>query len=528
MLQVSWALVSDAQLTIMTKVTNNQLKKINTMKKLITVLALVFFMTSLKAQIEDPSFENYQKTTEVDFKKYSDSVSQEFLGFRQKANEEYAQFMREQWKAFAAMQEEQRPTIPEPPRPFERDKNTPIPDLPIRIPVQPILIPEPSPIIPIKLPDTPTPSPFPVVKEFSFLCYGTPCTVRVSNGLKFKLDNNSENSVADAWEQLSSETNEILLEDCLRLRKELSLGDWAYYCLLRDLGDSYFGNNTDESKIIQAYLLAQSGFDFRIARQNEHLVLLIPFDSDILSWEKSPQYVTRYIPIDGRKYYIVSKSVGGSTHVFNHKFCDNNRVFSLRMSCPPKFAYKSTEIKTFASARYPELNVKLATNKNLIDFYNEYPSCYWDNYAWAGLSDDVKSKLYPVLRSNIKGKSQIEAANRLINFVQTAFEYKTDGGQFGYERSLFGDETFYYPFSDCEDRSILFSILVRDLLGLDVVLLHYHDHLATAVHYTEKLCGYYFTLDGKDYYISDPTYIGANVGECMPGYETESPEIFKL
>ena len=34
--------------------------------------------------------------------------------------------------------------------------------------------------------------------------------------------------------------------------------------------------------------------------------------------------------------------------------------------------------------------------------------------------------------------------------------------------------------------------------------------------------------DGKDYYISDPTYIGANVGECMPGYETESPEIFKL
>jgi hypothetical protein len=203
--------------------------------------------------------------------------------------------------------------------------------------------PEPSPIEPITLPDIPQPSPIPTTKEFNFICYGTPCTVRFDNSLRFKLNSNSENAVADAWQQLSSEMSEILLEDCLRLRKDLSLGDWAYYCLLRDLGDSYFGTNTDESKVMQAYLLAQSGYDFRIGRRDEKLVLLMPFDGDVLCWEKSPQYVMYYVPIDGKKFYIVSKSGSGATRVFNHKFFNNDKVLSLRMPCPPKFAYKSTD-----------------------------------------------------------------------------------------------------------------------------------------------------------------------------------------
>ena len=198
------------------------------------------------------------------------------------------------------------------------------------------------------------------------------------------------------------------------------------------------------------------------------------------------------------------------------------------MACPPKIANSPSKSRTLAAKRYPELSVTLSTNENLIDFYNGYPYCNWTYYSWVGLSDEVKAKLYPMLRKGIEGKGQIEAANRIINFVQTAFEYKTDKDQFGYERPLFGDETFFYPYSDCEDRSILFSILVHDLLGLDVVLLLYPGHLATAVHYTESLNGSYFELDGKTYFISDPTYIGADVGMCMPKYLNISPEVYKL
>ena len=127
-----------------------------------------------------------------------------------------------------------------------------------------------------------------------------------------------------------------------------------------------------------------------------------------------------------------------------------------------------------------------------------------------------------------KGKSQKDAANILIDFVQTAFEYQTDDVQFGYERPLFADETFFYPYSDCEDRSILFSILVQDLLGLDVVLLNYPGHLATAVHFTEDIAGDYMTIDNKKYLVCDPTYIGASIGDAMPKYKTVSAKVVKI
>ena len=112
--------------------------------------------------------------------------------------------------------------------------------------------------------------------------------------------------------------------------------------------------------------------------------------------------------------------------------------------------------------------------------------------------------------------SQEDAANLLINFVQTAFRYMTDDEQWGYERPFFPEETLYYPYSDCEDRSILYARLVRELLGLDVVFLHYPGHLATAVCFEEDVQGDHIVLDDKKYIVCDPTYINATIGMQMP------------
>lgn len=115
-----------------------------------------------------------------------------------------------------------------------------------------------------------------------------------------------------------------------------------------------------------------------------------------------------------------------------------------------------------------------------------------------------------------------------MNFVQTSFDYATDPEQFGAERPLFGDESFYYPYNDCEDRSILYSILVKDLLGLDVVLLEFPGHLATAVHFTKPVSGDYLDIDGDAYTVCDPTYIGAPVGLMMPECRTQELKVVLL
>jgi hypothetical protein len=53
---------------------------------------------------------------------------------------------------------------------------------------------------------------------------------------------------------------------------------------------------------------------------------------------------------------------------------------------------------------------------------------------------------------------------------------------------------------------------VRDLLGLDVLLLYYPGHLATAVNFPTEVKGDFFMVDGLRFTICDPTFIGAGVG----------------
>ena len=65
------------------------------------------------------------------------------------------------------------------------------------------------------------------------------------------------------------------------------------------------------------------------------------------------------------------------------------------------------------------MRATVTENRNLINFYNEYPlSTSWDYYSAASFSNETKQTLYPVLKREIAGKSVTQAANMLINFVQ--------------------------------------------------------------------------------------------------------------
>jgi hypothetical protein len=132
------------------------------------------------------------------------------------------------------------------------------------------------------------------------------------------------------------------------------------------------------------------------------------------------------------------------------------------------------------------------------------------------------------LNAAIKDKSEEDAANIIINFVQTAFDYGYDDDIWGGDRAFFPDETIHYPYSDCEDRAILFSRLVRDLLNLEVVLIYYPGHLASAVYFHENISGDYVYYDNKKYLICDPTFIRANIGRTMTGMDNGKAKVIIL
>ena len=124
--------------------------------------------------------------------------------------------------------------------------------------------------------------------------------------------------------------------------------------------------------------------------------------------------------------------------------------------------------------------------------------------------------------------NELDAANLLLNYVQIAFEYKTDDEVWGRERAFFPEETLYYPYCDCEDRAILFSRLVSDLLGLEAILVHYPGHLATAVHFNTDVKGDYFEVDGKRYIVCDPTFFNAPVGKTMTTMDNRKATVYRI
>jgi hypothetical protein len=147
---------------------------------------------------------------------------------------------------------------------------------------------------------------------------------------------------------------------------------------------------------------------------------------------------------------------------------------------------------------------------------NTYPQLDLEWYFKARVDAATATSLQNQLQEYIRGMDEQRAVNYLLRFVQTSLKYKTDERQFGKENYLFLEETLSHPYSDCEDRSILFAWLVQTLLGLDVIGLDFPGHVATAVKFNNK---------GDRYVISDPTYLNALAGMTMPAYKNSKPGI---
>lgn len=149
--------------------------------------------------------------------------------------------------------------------------------------------------------------------------------------------------------------------------------------------------------------------------------------------------------------------------------------------------------------------------------------CFWgvSAYSQTNSYDDTLKKL-------IEGDSEEISANKLLNWVQTGFVYEYDDKVWWHDRVFFAEETLYYPYADCEDRSILFSRLIRDLLCLEVALIYYPVNLATAVKFTSEIPGDAIIINDDRFIVCDHTYIGVPIGKQMPQLEWDKAETIIL
>jgi hypothetical protein len=482
--------------------------------KILIVVILAGAPALLKAQINN----EYLKKQQEERKRFEQERQKDFESFGReqregikKLDEDFKEFLKEEWKRyelFKAAYPLQKPKPEEMPEYKGPEADGPArivtePEEEEQVPVPEMKVPEP------KLSEVPSVKiEAPSVCSFDF--YGADVDVKYDKGFRFDLPEEINGEViAEGWGQMAASPMNVVPGQLLTKKKRMSLNDWGYYLLVRDFSEKIMSGR-NERVFAQWYLLIRSNYKVRLAYAGNRLYLLIPSYNTI--------YEMPYFTFDGQRYYLVNGNVN-NVFTYDKDYPEANIIFDLNLYRPLDAGHeiKTGELSFKTSAGEQKIEVRY--NLNSISFYNDYPlanvEVYFDAAVAAVTKESFKNDLTPMIALN----TEEEAVSVLLHFVQTAFRYETDQKQFGRERVFFPEELFYYPASDCEDRAVLFSFLVRELTGLDVIGVEYPGHMAVAVNFKDEVQGDYLVHEGKRYVICDPTYINAPVGATMPEYK---------
>ena len=518
------------------------------MKRMYTRIVPIFLATTLVslAYADNRSeFEAWMSKEKQSYQEYRDKRDQEFTGF-----------LKAQWKemqTFSGLVRDKTPkpvhmpvAPPPPPAPAPQPQvkpqpqPKPVPDVVTQPEVKPVPVPPPAPEIkpppvvvvppivtvpkPVPVPSTPVVK-TPAGKTLSLHFYGQNISISYDPALRVSLKRpvNGE-SISGYWSDMSRAKYEPLLRQLNEQKSKLQLDDWGYAVLVNDISTSINRNSASETALFNWFVLTKAGYNARIAYDSGATYLLMPTQQKL--------YGTSYFTFDNRRYYAVSfdgkKQKLGRIYTYDGQYPDANRLLDMRIR--HSLNTIRSDRKKVVAFEYGNrtYRINLDYDEETIKYLQTYPQMDIALYFSANVNPATAHPLLSQLKPLVQGRSEEDAVNLLLRFVQTAFKYKTDEAQFGYENYLFPEETMRYPYSDCEDRSVLFAWLVRSLLGLEVVGLDYPGHIATAVHFTKPVNGDGFMFQGKRFVITDPTYINANAGMTMPNYKTTKPGVITI
>lgn len=458
---------------------------------------------------------------------FNKSRANDFNDYRANLNAEYARQIREyEWSRHNLNQGLQRPQFENKPvEPVVWNDGGTLPDNEREIGyndiVRPIRGQASKPIAPVAVPDEDKYA----ATNLDIVFLGSTVSLRTPPA-KFTVGSTSATAVADAWNRLSNQSYARLVADCITYKGRLGLCDWAYLVFLENVAKAT-SSNDDSAAAMMTYLASQSGYRVRLATTREGKLDMM-FASQHLIFEKN------FIVADGIKYYPYLTSSPAYNLCQSHFNSENG--ISLWINALPKVEMSVSADRAIKSRKYPDFAITTSVNKNLISFYSAYPSsCIgenmltrWAMYANTPVSSHIRNNLYPQLRRLISGLSPVEAVQRILNLIQTGLTYEYDDKVWGGDRAFFPEESLYYPYCDCEDRSILLTRIVRDLLGLKCLLVYYPGHLAAAVNFQNDVAGDYIVYSGNRYTIADPTYINAPLGSTMPKMDNSIAKIILL
>lgn len=510
-------------------------------RKIISLVCLSLFVT-VSAQAQD------------EYQQWLNQYKKEYQEFKDARDKEFANLLKQAWQ-FVRVEEPvkayEEPKVVKPPvaEPAPPDKVKTAPPEPIKV-LPPEPEPEPQPIVappikekepepkkeepetkpepqfePPKPAPTPKPAPEPVKEELpktTVAYFGMRSQFTIDPKIKSaKLESFDPKGLAAYWEQLGKTGYEPLVEEFQKNKEQEELNDWATGYMMESVAASVYPGKASHQIVFMWFFLNKLGYAAKVGYNKEGVYLMLPTENRL--------YNTKYFKIDGQRYYVVRfverKVDCGALYTYKGNYPQSTKKINFELATYPKIPENVVERVLKFEYEGQAHTIPVSYNKSIVDFFDQYPQTDLPIYFKAPVSNAATISMVRGLKPIIQGKSEWDAVNIILRFVQTAFEYKTDDDQFGYEKYFFVEETISYPYSDCEDRSIMFAYLVRALTGNDVVGLKYPGHLATAVAFNDQVGGDQLNYKGKTYTVCDPTYKNADIGMSMPNFKGKAPQV---
>lgn len=450
------------------------------------------------------------------FDRFRQEILQNFQNFRQDIMNDYSRFLDSNWAEFERFKGEARSGKPKPQTPPVHNDSEPDRIVSLPQPSAGFSATSPAPK-PIEIPEAPFAKEPARTRGFDF--YGLPleigrCDVMLANRLA------DSKEFASQWRKLLADPVATDLSRRLgQLAQELGLNDYLTFDLIRKyVQQAYPSVHSTARAALTHFILTSLGFDARIATSGGEGVLLIPTLQTI--------YGRPYMKIGNKKFYVFSENdnVNTSSPISTCLLPDDaptGRQIDMRINSPVNLPSKP---KPFLLT-HGDITLRGEVNENIYPMLYRYPQTDMAVYATSIIDQNLRSELVEQLKSQLAGKSRLDAVNTLLSFTQNAIDYSTDEANHGFEKPYFIEEWLYYPKNDCEDRATFYTYMLWNALGVECQMITYPGHESASVSLDSPINGDSYEFAGKTFYISDPTYIGASTGQCMPDFVATPPEI---
>lgn len=482
----------------------------NPSKGLLALFFLTLFTTGF-----GQTFEELKKGYQEEFDTYQSKIQKQFDDYVESIDKNFSDYLKEAYQEFQLTPGNVAPKAPKPTQPpaFNHSANNQSQEIIAQS--QTTSSPPQTPRLPNRKKTEPTDFPS---SNITFDFFGNPVSIKTDQQINaLRINGLSGAQISAFYQAASSSFYNHLLDQLEAYKTEFNLNDWGYHLLVNQYTKAV-STDANTMTALHWFLLLKSRYKVRLAHDQNQLCLLLPTQQKI--------YGHPFYSFSGQKYFLFG-TTAEKVSTYPKDFPESDKVFDLVIAHPvnlkPQLVTRKFSFQDGDKTRQIELSI----NQALRPYYAAFPQSEMPVYLNSAMSAEAKETIRQNFQPLLAGKNELESVSLLLNLIQN-LEYKTDQQQFGYEKFFFPEETFLYPYSDCEDRSVAFAYLVKNLTGLDVIGLGYEGHMATAVAFTQEVNGEYLKHNGTRYTIADPTFQNAPVGMVMPQYKSKKPELFPM